>query len=125
MHASGDWLDGITDSKKDEVDRASIVAIPVWILKDLIKRYQEHEKDALTLHRRRVANEQRGGWQMLALIVNDEAWLEQGRRLLADLATAQVKPPCHHVWIDVTLNEDAQKGKKRKLCQICSQVVVE
>lgn len=125
MHASGDWLDGITDTKKDEVDRASIVAIPVWILKDMIKRYQEYEKEALSLHRRRAANEWRGKWQELEVVISDPAWLEHGRQLLADLATAQIKPPCHHVWTDVTLNEDAQKGKKRKLCQICSEVVVE
>lgn len=97
----------------------------MWILKDMIKRYQEHEKDALTLHRRRVANEQRGGWQMLDLIVNDEAWLEQGRQLLADLEAAKIKPPCHHIWTDVTLNEDYTKGMRRKLCQVCSAVVME
>lgn len=114
-----------TERKVEEIDRSSIVAIPIWILKDMLTHYQEYEKRSLSLGHRREANEQRGRWKELETIVNDPLWLERGREMLAELAMAQAKPLCHHIWYDVTLNEDAQKGKKRKLCQVCSEVVVE
>lgn len=101
------------------------MVIPVWVLKDMIKTHQDYQIDARSLGRRRAANEQLGKWTMLNLIVNDETWLEAGRQMLAEIAAARIKPPCHHVWIDVTLNEDTQKGMKRKLCQVCGEVVLE
>jgi hypothetical protein len=126
-HASGDLVE-CTDNKVapvEGVDRKSIVVIPVWILNEMIKFEQDYEKDARLLGHRREAAEHHGRQAMLNAIVNDQQWLEGGREIRAELAAAQTKPPCHHVWYDLTLEEDAQKGMKRKVCQVCSEMVLE
>ncbi len=125
MDASGDNLAEKLSTDAKAIDHSIIVVIPVWVLNDMILHEMESENMYRSIGHRRDANEHRGRREMLQLIMSDEAWLEQGCALLADLAAARVKPPCHHVWIDVTLKEDADQGMKRKLCQVCSDVVTE
>ncbi len=119
--ASGDWL----NEKKVEIDRSTIVVVPVWVLNDLIKRHKEYEKDDRLLGHRTSANVHRGNWEMIELIATDEAFLERGRDMLKELIVAQRKTPCNHIWMDMTLKEDADNHVTRKMCHRCFEVVVE
>ncbi len=107
-----------------EADHKTVVVVPVWILKAMITQERESELLYLRISHRRDANEHRGRRLALESICQDAAFLELGARMQAELAAAQ-KPPCHHVWIDVTLTEDEAGGATRKLCQVCGEVALE
>ena len=118
-------LAGWLAEKKIEIDRSTIVVVPVWVMNDMIKRYKEYEKDERLLGHRTSATIYRGRREALELIATDEAFLERGREMLKELVVAQRKPQCNHIWMDMTLNEDAADHKIRKMCHRCFEVVVE